>query len=65
MDKSWNEHAPARETDVGPRCARPSSKRKKKDHKQRMVEQKDKGWLSAKAQTIHVLFLCQKYKVVL
>lgn len=65
MDRvSWNEHAPGRETDVGPRRAPPSCKHKNKDHGQRTVKQKHKGWLSAKAQTIHLLFLCKKYKVL-
>lgn len=50
---------------MGPRCAPPSSKCKNKDHEKRTVEQKDKGWLSAKAQTIQLLFLCEKHKVSL
>lgn len=65
MDKvSWHEHAPTGKTDVRFRCAPPSSKHKNKDRGQRRVEQKDKG-LTAKAQTIHLHLLCEKYEVLL
>lgn len=39
MDRiNWHERAPARKTDVGPRCAPPSSKHKNKDHGQKTVK---------------------------